>query len=448
MRIRAALSCALVTLLFLDFLDLTGVAAAFAAQPLEPVACPVAVTDVTCYRGQDDNGSYVLAGVPKTWDGVLVVHAHGGPRLAPITPNYSDKDFERFSEFVRDGHAFVAASYRRPGYGARMAAEDTENARKAFVEKFGKPRRTIMHGQSWGGDVGARVIELYAIAPDGARNYDGALLTSGVIAGGTRTYNPRIDLRALFQYYCHSLPKADEPQYDLGIGLPPDSKLTHKELRARFDACTGENLPAAQRSPEQSRALSEMAALTRIPAHVLFAHLSWATFLFRDIAVHITGGRSPFGNVGVVYRGSSDDDRLNREVPRVVADPQARAQLAYDSDPTGQIAIPVLTLHAIDDPTAAVENEAAYRDTVEHAGNARLLVQTFAREHVHSKLSSPLYPAELDALLAWIDKGERPTPQAVLARCHAKQQAFAGDCTIDPDYRVAPFDSRSWPRTP
>jgi hypothetical protein len=63
-------------------------------------------------------------------------------------------------------------------------------------------------------------------------------------------------------------------------------------------------------------------------------------------------------------------------------------------------------------------------------------------------LSSPLYPAELDALLAWIDKGERPTPQAVLARCHAKQQAFAGDCTIDPDYRVAPFDSRSWPRTP
>jgi hypothetical protein len=67
---------------------------------------------------------------------------------------------------------------------------------------------------------------------------------------------------------------------------------------------------------------------------------------------------------------------------------------------------------------------------------------------VHSKLSSPLYPAELDALLAWIDNGERPTPQAVLDRCHAKQQAFPGDCTIDPAYQVAPFESRSWPRTP
>lgn len=427
---------------------LTWLVPASATQPLEPIACPATVADVTCYRGQDDNGSYILAGVPKAWDGVLVVHAHGGPRLAPITPDYSNKDFERFSEFVRDGHAFVAASYRRPGYGARMAAEDIENARKAFIGKFGKPRRTIMHGQSWGGDVGARVVELYAIAPDGTRNYDGALLTSGVIGGGTRTYNPRIDLRALFQYYCHSLPKPDEPQYDLGIGLPADSKLDQKELRARFDACTGENVPAAQRSPEQGRALSEMAALTRIPERALFSHLAWATFLFRNIATHIAGGKSPFGNIGVVYRGSSDDDRLNREVPRVSADPQARALLAYDSDPTGQIAIPVLTLHAIDDPTAAVENEAAYRDTVEHAGNARLLVQTFAREHVHSKLSSPLYPAELDALLAWIDKGERPTPQAVLDRCHAKQQAYPGDCTIDPAYQVAPFLSRSWPRTP
>jgi hypothetical protein len=95
-----------------------------------------------------------------------------------------------------------------------------------------------------------------------------------------------------------------------------------------------------------------------------------------------------------------------------------------------------------------VENEAAYRDTVAHAGNAGLLVQTFAREHVHSKLSPPLYPAELDALLAWIDKGERPTPQSVLDRCRAKQKAFPGDCTIDPAYQVAPFESRSWPRTP
>jgi hypothetical protein len=427
-------------------LALTG--AARAAQPLTAIACPAAVADVDCYRGQDDNGSYVLAAMPRTWDGVLVVHAHGGPRLAPITPDYSDKDFARFSEFVREGHAFVAASYRRPGYGARMAAEDIENARKAFIAKFGKPRLTIMHGQSWGGDVAARVIELYAIAPDGTRNYDGALLTSGVIAGGTRTYNPRIDLRALFQYYCHSLPKPDEPSYSLGIGLPPDSTLTRKELRARFDACTGDNLAADQRNEHQSEALSEIAKLTKIPQTALFSHLAWATFLFRSIAEHITHGKSPFGNIGVVYKGSSDDAKLNREVPRIAADPEARALLAYDSDPTGQIAIPVLTLHAIDDPTAAVENEAAYRDVVTHAGNERLLVQVFAREHVHSKLSSPLYPAMTDALLAWITRGERPTAQIALDLCRTKQDKYHGDCTIDPTYQVAPFNSRSWPRAP
>ncbi|WIM09935.1 hypothetical protein [Enhydrobacter sp.] len=422
--------------------------AAHASQPFSAVSCPMTIPDVDCYRGQDANGSYILAAVPRKWSGVLVVHAHGGPRLAPITPDYSDNDLKRFSEFVGQGHALVAASYRRPGYGARMAAEDIESARKAFIARFGKPRLIIVHGQSWGGDVAARVIELYAISPDGTRNYDGALLTSGVIAGATRTYNPRIDLRALFQYYCGTHPRPDEPAYNLGIGLPAASTMSRKELRARFDACTGENLPPDRRSARQKLALTEMAKITRIPEHAMFSHLSWATFLFRDIAEHITGGRSPFGNIGVVYKGSSDDAKLNRDVPRVAADPEARALLKYDSDPTGQITIPVLTLHAIGDPTAAVENEAAYREIIGQAGNGRLLVQVFAREHVHSKLSSPLYPAMMDALLAWIGKDERPSAQSVLELCRTEHETYRGDCTIDPNYQVASFDSRSWPRMP
>ena len=41
---------------------------------------------------------------------------------------------------------------------------------------------------------------------------------------------------------------------------------------------------------------------------------------------HRTGGASPFGNRGVVYKGSPDDAALNAGVLRYQADPQAVAR--------------------------------------------------------------------------------------------------------------------------
>jgi hypothetical protein len=78
---------------------------------------------------------------------------------------------------------------------------------------------------------------------------------------------------------------------------------------------------------------------------------------------------------------------LNAGVARFSADATARRDLSYDSDLTGQITIPVLTLHAIEDPQVFVEHEAAYHAIVRTAGRERNLVQTFARESEHWKLS-------------------------------------------------------------
>jgi len=100
----------------------------------------------------------------------------------------------RFSVFVRAGYAMVGTSYRHAGWGAHMAVADTENARRIFVDHIGKPRITIEHGQSWGGNVAAKLNETLAATPDGKRIYDGALITSGVLGGGTQGYDYRADL--------------------------------------------------------------------------------------------------------------------------------------------------------------------------------------------------------------------------------------------------------------
>jgi hypothetical protein len=66
-------------------------------------------------------------------------------------------------------------------------AEDSDNARKFFIARFPTPKRIILHGNSYGGIVGAKLIETYAKKDDGSTNFDGALLSSGTVAGVLRT---------------------------------------------------------------------------------------------------------------------------------------------------------------------------------------------------------------------------------------------------------------------
>lgn len=101
------------------------------------------------------------------------MHARGGPYVSQLGASRSAEDLTRWLVWLKEGYAFAVSQYRRGGYGAHMAAEDTENLRRHFVQTYGAPRRTIMHGQSWGGMVGARVIEHYGEGADGRLDVEG-----------------------------------------------------------------------------------------------------------------------------------------------------------------------------------------------------------------------------------------------------------------------------------
>ena len=417
------------------------------AHAQSAAACPPELPAQTkCYSGQDGNGAYYWIAIPSDWNRMLVMHAHGGPRLTKLSPTVNLEDLQRFAVTVRQGYAWAGSSYRRPGYGVRMAAEDTENLRKIFIQAFGAPKRTILHGQSWGGNVAAKGIELYGANADGSRNYDGVVLTSGVVAGGSRSYLHRADLRAVYQYYCRNHPRPDEPQYPLWLGLPADSNMTKKELDQRVNECTGVQLPAAQRSAQQQRNLADILGVIRVPERSLAAHLNWATFMFRDVVQRVLDGRNPFSNRNVVYRGSADDAALNRGVIRFDADPQAAAQLADDADLSGKIPVPVITMHAIDDPTAMVEYEADYKEVVARAGQQDKLLQTFTDEREHSKLADPEYVALFNALQQWLDSGSQPTIAAIEADCAQQARQFGGACHFNASFQPKPLFSRVNPR--
>jgi hypothetical protein len=131
---------------------------------------------------------------------------------------------------------------------------------------------------------------------------------------------------------------------------------------------------------------------------------------------------------------------------RFSAEPVAKRDLSYDSDLTGDVSLPVLTLHAIGDPSVYVEHQAAYRATVEAAGHGNNLLQTFTTEYTHNGLSDSEYAASLAALKTWVQTGARPTPQAVAESCERIDRSYSGGCFYDIDYAPAPLHTRIAPR--
>ena len=163
------------------------------------------------------------------------------------------------------------------------------------------------------------------------------------------------------------------------------------------------------------------------------------TAVFQDIVSRRLDGRNPFSNNGVRYDGSHDDRALNAGVARFSADPTALRDLSYDSDLTGQVSLPILTLHAIDDPQVVAEHEAAYRATLRGAGRDGNLVQTFTTEAEHSQLSNAEYANSIAALDTWVRTGRKPTPGSVARTCGRFDDTYHSGCFHDPEFRPAPY---------
>lgn len=416
-----------------------------ATPPAVAAACPKDVAAGSkCLYGRDHVGAHYGFVIPPNWDGQrLVVHAHGGPELGTPKAERVTEDMTRWSIFSRMGWAYTASGFRQGGVAVTSAAEDTERARQLFIAQVAVPTFTLLHGQSWGAGVAARTSDLFGTPASGKPPYDAVLLTSGVLAGGSKSYDFRLDLRAVYQAVCANHPKVDEPAYPLWQGLPKDSKLTRPELAARVDECTGVRKKPAERSAAQQRNLDAILAAVRIPERSLVAHLNWATWHFQDIAFNRAGGRNVFDNAKVSYAG---DAALNARVPRFAPDAQAAAAFAADTDPQGRFSVPVLTVHAIDDPTAFVEMQSTFRDTVARAGNLDRLVQTYTSDAEHSYLSDVQYVAATDALVAWARGGTKPTPQAVAERCKTLEARWGAGCRYRPDYTPPPLAQRVPPR--
>jgi pimeloyl-ACP methyl ester carboxylesterase len=411
----------------------------------------------------DDGATAWVADVPGDWNGTVLLYSHGyRPSFAgiPQTAANAPDDVTRQALLDR-GYALVGSSYERSGWTLDTAAEDQLQTLDAFRAAVGDPSRVLAVGTSMGGLVTAQLAERPG-AP-----IDGAVPTCGLVHGGVDLLNYQLDgAHAIAQLLVPEGTDVRLADYggDLAAVNATASTLT--------DAVV-----AAQDDPEGRARIALAAALYHLPrwaeglaepdprdyqaqvdAQVAqFTSALGFTYPAR-VDIENTVGGNPSWNAGVDYRallrhaderaevealyraaGLDLDADLDRLTATASVTPDEDAlQTAYaTSELTGDLQVPVLSLHTTHDVLAPVQVEEEYAETVRQAGAKGLLRQAFVHRLGHCQFT----PAELVASVEALDErvatghwGSGANPRTLDA---AAEELGLGASEIVPDYRPA-----------
>ena len=343
--------------------------------------------------------------VPENWNGTLLVYAHGygdnaiPPLLAPLPA-----DVEKL---LSKGFALAASRFAGTGYYVKEGMQNTIALTAAFNGMVGRPQRTIMWGKSLGGIMTLGLIEKFP------GHYDGAVALCAPCAGAPRRWDQALDVALA---------------YAVAFGWDPEWG-TPGDLRDDLNFIT-EVLPHIMERmvPAQKGGWEFIRRVNRIPADTYYAGLNRAMPVYFATGVRAElesrAGGPVAENIGRVYT-LTDQDKSELAAMGVDADAlleQMNAMTVFSSDrnarnyvehyvnPSGRINRPVLTLHTTGDALATPNNESAYRTTVEEQGDGDLLIQQFVPGGAHCTFTSPQNIAGIDAMMYWLDTGNRPGP--------------------------------------
>jgi hypothetical protein len=104
--------------------------------------------------------------------------------------------------------------------------------------------------------------------------------------------------------------------------------------------------------------------------------------------------------------------------------------------------VPVVSIQSINDPQVAVEVQSAYREAVESGGTRDRLAQAFTDERAHTGQSAPELAAALHAVMQWVERGIKPTPQTISDSCERLRASLDGPCRYHPEFTPKPYNTR------
>lgn len=328
------------------------------------------------------NGAKFRIDIPENWNGGLVIYCHG---YSSVPGAFKEQKLSPlFAVFTDQGYALAQSGYAAGGWAVEEAVTDTEELRRYFGTKYGKPKETYVTGHSMGGFLTMLLMERYPTSYDAGLALCGPLAPANFFIG-----RGAFDARVVFDYYFPgALPPPDQ--------VPTDYRNSPDKSKALLTLLDGQ--------PEKSAALRRYTG-----AHSnrdLASTMVFLTDLFRELQQR--AGGNPFDNRDQIYECTEDYNALNKGVKRYSANPRAAEYIRTWYTPTGRLSHPMLAIHTTYDPLVPVRIPDMYATIADSAGSRDMFVQQYVEHDGHCAIQPAEIGRGFTQLREWKNDGTRP----------------------------------------
>ena len=373
------------------------------------------------YTGVLNDAPYKIR-VPENWNGELLIYAHGYGYLERWNPavqfDYSYADaapagalMENF--LLSQGYALAGTTFSGTGWQVKEGTPELVSLSGLFKRLVGRPKRTILIGYSLGSLLALKSAEEVPL-------YDGIIAGCTAGAGTSKA----MDLVGAFAL-----------AYDTLFGWPEAWGTWHNVKDGiLFNRDVLPVLYAQVADPANAPKFEFMRLLTAEPLEGFYNEPRWlflgmfmATEVRSDLQRRAKGPVTQNNNdrytlsdadkaylTALGFTGAQIENVLaamNAQTTITIADDQKRYMEKY-FDPSGDLQIPVISLHETGDGLAPAYLESVLRNTVQAKGKEELFAQVFTDGAWHCGFTGPQLLATIKAMDAWLDTGAKPGTEA------------------------------------
>ena len=394
------------------FVLATALAAPSPAHAADPPPAPAAAQPGPLDLTGELNGAAFEIRVPASWNGTLVMFAHGYRDAADHPGETDDRSAQAFGgeaaeqAMLAAGYAIAGSAYASNGWAVADGIQDTAALVDHFRAVVGQPRTTLLAGFSMGSLVAFESMEHFGGV------YDGAMPSCAVGAGAPRAFDGTLDLASAY---------AAVFGWPAAWGTPSD-------LRDDLDFET-EVLPVliGQLTAPGGVGRFEFIRLAAgVPRGPEWPFSIWFFVTEGRAELERRAGGPPVQNADHSYAMSAADRAFLAGLgvtgaqvdgylaamngSKVAAQPAPRQYVDRYADYSGKIKHPVLTLDTTTDALVPAAHISRYRETVGAAGRADLLASAWTSGVGHCNFTPQQLVTGVRALEGWVQTGQRPGP--------------------------------------
>jgi pimeloyl-ACP methyl ester carboxylesterase len=386
------------------------------------------------YAGEIDGAKYRVE-TPENWNGTLLLYSHGyAPAGFPadIATTNRPEPFGRPTEqwLLDHGYALAASAYTDPyGYFGGYAPDDQLALLEWFTDHVGRPEHTISSGQSLGGTTAVQLADQHPDQIDGVLTFCAGYDPLG-------QWNTALDLTFAIKTLLQ--PDRDvalvNPQNDaeawedtLSLQRAVDKAAETPAGRAKLALIGSFGNVTGWYSARYAEPATDEEFVAQQKEWVKNAYSFLGTLGRVDLEQKVGG--NPSWNVGVDYTRqlvrSAQTDRVRRAyreagtslksdlaalaaAPRITADQDAVQFMYRHGVQTGNMPVPMLTVHTTGDGGAVTDQERWYAGQVKRHGDSANLRNLYVHRGGHCTISAAEEITAVTALQRRLDSGTWP----------------------------------------